>query len=677
LAIIAITVLVEYLFELSGSPQMPASTLQEGRSAFREKDWKMAEHAFLQALEAEPNSATAHKWLGMTYAAQEKYVLAEQPFRRACEIDPKEADVCYYWGRTLYSLSRFDAALRAYQRESPPRRGRTLLGMALALEALDRDPEAEKMYREAIRAGEKQAAADFEKFQRKRSAPGVSSPEILFDPKDLPVTVRNGATGDKRLIETMIAGVAVLDYDGDGWPDIYICNGNGEANALLRNNRDGSFTDVAALAGVEARGYSMGVASADFDNDGRPDLFVTGVQTNHLFRNRGDGTFQELPFPQDGNWAVAAAWLDYDNDGLLDLFVVRYVEWDESHEPYCGTPEYRQYCHPREYRPLANALYRNLGSGRFRDVSVESGIAAHLGKGMGVAVGDYDGDGRLDIFVANDTVPNFLFRNRGDGTFEESAAKAGVAFNENGATVSAMGAEFRDYNNDGREDLFVTALSNESFLLFRGKTPGAFEDVTLASGIAKATMPWTGWSNVMADFNNDGWKDLFTANGHVMDNAELSSGRQSKQPNLVLTNRRTSFAARTLPGIAFHRGVAWGDFDRDGKVDLVVTRLNEPAQVLWNRTAGAGNWIELDIWGNRSNQDAVGAWVEVETQTGKQWDRVAAWSGYGCSSSHRLHFGLGKSDRVSSITVRWPAGSVARLGDIAGGQIIDISEAPK
>ena len=482
--------------------------------------------------------------------------------------------------------------------DARPWRGKTLLGMALAMEALDRDSEAEKLYREAIRGRRETGGRRISKVSEEANVrPEFPRLRFCSTPRDLPVTVRNGATGDKRLIETMIAGVAVLDYDGDGWPDIYICNGNGEANALLRNNRDGSFTDVASQAGVAARGYSMGVASADFDNDGHPDLFVTGVHTNHLFRNRGDGTFQELPFPQDGKWAVAAAWLDYDNDGLLDLFVVRYVEWDESREPYCGTPEYRQYCHPKEYRPLPNALYRNLGGGRFRDVSVESGIAAHLGKGMGVAAGDYDGDGRLDIFVANDTLPNFLFRNRGDGTFEESAAKAGVAFNENGVAVSAMGAEFRDYDNDGREDLFITALSNESFLLFKGKAPGAFQDMTLASGIAKATTPWTGWSSVMADFNNDGWKDLFTANGHVMDNAELSSGRQSKQPNLVLTNRRTSFAARTLPGVAFHRGLAWGDFDRDGRVDLVVTRLNEPAQVLWNRTVGAGNWIELDLWG--------------------------------------------------------------------------------
>lgn len=670
-------VLLERMFEPFAASQTIAGALQEGRKAFRERDWTKAERAFLQAAKAAPKSATAHKWLGMTYAAQEKYLPAELAFRRACEIDPEEQDVCYYWGRTLYSLSRFETALGAYERESRPWRGRTLLGMALALEALDRDAEAEKMYRDAIRAGEKQAAADFEKFQRKRSGHGVESTEIRFDTMDLPVIVRNGATGKKRLIETMISGVGVLDYNGDGWPDVYICNGDGEPNALLRNNRNGSFTNVASAAGVEARGYSMAVASADFDNDGHPDLFVTGVRVNHLFRNRGDGKFEELPFPQDAKWAVAAAWLDYDNDGRLDLFVVHYVEWDESRERYCGAAEFRQYCHPREYKPLANALYRNLGGGRFRDVSVESGIAAHLGKGMGVAVGDYDGDGRLDIFVANDTLPNFLFRNRGDGTFEEVAAKAGVAYSENGVAVSAMGAEFRDYDNDGREDLFITALSNESFLLFRSKRPGGFEDVTLASGIAKPTRPWTGWSNAMADFNNDGWKDLFTANGHVMDNAELSSGRQSRQPNLLLTNRRTSFGARTLPGEAFHRGLVAGDFDRDGRIDLVVTRLNEPAQILWNHTAGAGKWIELDLRGTNSNRDAIGAWVGVETPEGSQWNRVAAWSGYGCTSSRRLHFGLGKFDRAAAITIRWPAGSITRLEDVESGQILEISELPK
>jgi tetratricopeptide (TPR) repeat protein len=658
---------------LLAAAQASTSLLEQGQRAFRSRDWPKAEQLFQDAVRSRPASAPAYKWLGMTYVAQEKYALAEAPLRRACEIDAKEPEACYYWGRALFTLSRFEAALAAFDKDAKPWRGKTLLGMALALEALNRDAEAEKFYRDAIRAGDKNAPVDYEKFRRKQAPPGVASPEIRFEPRDLPVTVRNGAAGAKRLLETMIAGTAVLDFDGDGWPDIYICNGAGAPNALLRNNRDGTFTDVAARAGVEARGFSMGVAAADFDNDGWVDLFVTGVRANHLFHNRGDGTFEELSFPQDGKWAVAAAWFDYDNDGLLDLFVVHYVDWDETREIYCGTAEYRQYCHPKEYRPLANALYRNLGGGKFRDVSAESGIGAHLGKGMGVAIGDYDGDGRLDIFVANDTVPNFLFRNRGDGTFEESAVRAGVAFNENGVAVSSMGAEFRDYDNDGREDLFVTALSNETFTLFRNTGKGTFEDVTLASGIAKATMPWTGWSNVMADFNNDGWKDLFTANGHVMDNAELSSGRTSKQPNLVLTNGRRSFSARTLPGAAFHRGLAWGDFDRDGRVDLVVTRLNEPAQVLWNRTEGAGNWIAFDLQGSKSNRDAIGALVEVETAEGKQWDRVAGWSGYGCSSSRRLHFGLGRATRAA-VRVRWPSGSVTELPDVQAGREVQVRE---
>jgi enediyne biosynthesis protein E4 len=659
---------------LLGVAQGLTSLLQQGQNAFRAKDWPAAERLFSEAVRARPTSAVANKWLGMTFAAQEKYALAERLFHRACELDRREQDVCYYWGRTLYSLSRFEASLRAYETDPEPWRGKTLLGMALAYEALGRDTQADRFYRAAIRSGDKQAPIDYEKFRRKQPAAAFASPEIRFSAAELPAIVRNGADGKKRLIETMIAGVAVIDFDRDGWPDIYICNGGGFPNSLLRNNHDGTFSDVTARAGVGVPGYSMGVAAADFDNDGWTDLFVTGVHANHLFRNRQDGTFEELPLPQDGKWAVAAAWFDYDNDGLLDLFVVHYLAWNESEEKYCGTPEYRQYCHPKEYRPLANALYKNLGSGKFRDVSAASGIAMHLGKGMGVAVGDYDGDGRLDVFVANDTLPNFLFRNQGDGTFAEVAVEAGVAFNENGVAVSSMGAEFRDFDNDGREDLFVTTLSNETFTLFRNTGKRTFEDVTLSSGLAKASLPWTGWSNVVADFNNDGWKDLFTANGHVMDNAELSSGRHSKQPNLLLTNGRKSFTARTLAGAALHRGLAWGDFDRDGRIDLVVTRLNEPAQILWNRTEASGNWIAFDFEGSKSNRDGVGAWVELTTEEGKQWDRVAAWSGYGCSSSRTLHFGLGHANQVTFLRVLWPSGSVTELRDLPAGRVVRIRE---
>ena len=666
------------------------TAIDRGQSAFRAKEWAVAEKWFLEALRSQPSSASANKWLGMTYAAQEKYLPAEPLFRRACEIAPADPDTCYYFGRSLYLLSRFDAALLAFEKAlaTAQRRGRTLLGMALTLEALNRDAEAEQRYREALAAGEKQAQVDYEKFQRKRSTHAISSPEIRFDPKDLPFTVRNGALGARHLVETMIAGVGVLDFDNDGWPDIYVANGaklpslnKSDAsfhNALLRNNHDGTFTNIAVKAGVTGAGFSMGVAAADFDNDGRPDLFVTGVRGNRLYRNRGDGTFADVTETAgvggDGSWSVAAAWFDYDNDGRLDLFVVRYVQWDPAKEPVCGTKEFRQYCHPREFQPLSNLLYRNLGDGRFEDVSRATGIAAHQGKGMGVAVGDYNGDGRLDIFVSNDTMPNFLFHNRGAAGFEEVGLTAGVALNENGSPVSAMGAEFGDYDNDGREDLWITALTNETFPLFRNTGKMSFVDVTLAAGVGRPSLPWSGWSNAMADFNNDGWKDLFAANGHVMDNAELSSGRKSRQPNLLLTNGRTGFVGQTLPGEAFHRGLAAADFDRDGRVDLVVTRLNEPARILWNRTEQAGNWIALALEGTTSNRDAIGAWVEVETSLGRQWNRVPAASGYGCTPSRLMNFGLGSATAATRIRVRWPSGKVQELTAPVVNRVIRVVE---
>jgi hypothetical protein len=504
--------------------------------------------------------------------------------------------------------------------------------------------------------------------------------------------LHNGATGRLHQIELMPGGVAAFDFDNDGCTDLYFTNGAaipGLAktgpefyNRLYRNRCDGTFEDVTDKAGVAGEGYSMAVATADFDNDGLPDIFVAGVDRNILYRNLGGGRFADVTAqaglsgvdPQLGKlWSVSAGWFDYDNDGWLDLFVSNYVAWDPKSEPQCGPPDGRFYCHPDAYRGLPNQLFHNNHDGTFTDVSRKSGIAAHVGKGMGVVFADFDRDGFTDVFVANDSMRNFLFRNRGDGTFEEVATQAGVALNENGVAISGMGAEFRDYDNDGREDLFVTALSNETFELFHNQR-GRFEDVSLASGIAKASLPWTGWSTVMADFNNDGWKDLFTANGHVMDNAELSSGRQSMQPNLVLTNTRKSFSGGTLPGAALHRGLAWGDFDRDGRVDLIVTRLNQPAQILWNRSEGANQWIEVDLRGTKSNRDAIGAWVEVDTAEGKQWDRVAGWSGYGCSSSHQLHFGLGSAHRAARIIVQWPAGSVTRLEDVPAGQVVKIEE---
>lgn len=520
---------------------------------------------------------------------------------------------------------------------------------------------------------------------------------IAFRPSALPMTVNNGAQGDKHLIETMNAGVAVFDFDGDGWPDIFVSNGAsvpslkkqgaGFSNRLFRNNHDGTFSDVTARAHLEGDGYSMGVAAGDFDNDGKVDLFVAGVRSNHLYRNLGNGVFEDVTASAgvggDGEWAVAAGWFDFDNDGLLDLFVVRYVKWDPDAETFCGIPAdpagdktaVRQYCNPRKYRPLSNLLYHNLGNGRFEDVSAASGIAKSLGKGMGVAFGDYDANGRPDIFVANDTMPNFLFHNEGGGRFREMAVEAGVAYNENGRAISSMGVDFRDLDNDGREDLFVTALPDESFPLFRNLGRGRFEDATYRSGIAGASLPFGGWSTGGYDFDNDGRKDIFVAGGNVMDNAEASSARHSRQPNLLFRNLgKSKFDLMQLPGAAMHRGAAFGDFDRDGKVDVVVTSLNEQPQILWNRTTGSGHWLDLRLQGTRTNRDGIGAWIHFRTASGDQWNRVETSVGYGGSSDRVAHFGLGNDKVALAIEILWPSGVKQSLNDVSADQLLELRE---
>ncbi|MDZ4797537.1 MAG: FG-GAP-like repeat-containing protein [Bryobacteraceae bacterium] len=686
------------------------SDLQRGAEAFRKQDFPAAEAALRQAVSKNP-SALGWKLLGLTYSAQEKYAAAEAPLRRACDLNPREDKACYYLGRVLYSLMRYAEAEKAFgvaQRMQPAERGRILRGLGLAQEALGKDAEAERSYRDAIRAGEGRARVEYGMFLynhgraveaipllRDAGAKGEltrveaavraagslpvakqtpATTGVTFRAMPLPMIVRNGATGAKHLPETMLGGVAVFDFDGDGWPDIFVANGaelpsqtrpdKSWSNRLFRNNRDGTFTDVTEPSGLAGSGYSMGVAAADFDNDGRTDLFVAGLSANKLYWNRGDGKFDDVTDKAgvrgDGRWSVAAGWFDYDRDGRLDLFVVRYVEWVPRHEPFCGDRKanYRTYCHPEHYKALSNAVYHNEGNGNFRDVSVETGVAAHRAKGMGVAFGDFDGDGWPDVFVANDSVPNFLFHNLQGRGFDEVALAAGVALNSDGAPRSSMGVDFRDYDNDGREDLFITDLSNERFLLFRNVGNGEFADAAGVTGIAAASLPWTGWSTGLYDFNNDGSKDIFVSGGHVMDNAERTSGRQSKQPNLLFLNRGKggTFALQQLPGEALHRGAAFGDFDRDGRIDVVVTALNQPPEVLWNTTAPAGHWIGLRLTGTKSNRDGIGARVHVVTASGEQWNRVTTSVGYSGSSHPAVHFGLGSDKEVKLLEIDWPSG---------------------
>jgi enediyne biosynthesis protein E4 len=706
-------------------PSPQESPIDRGIRAFGRRDFPEAERMFRLAVATHPESARAHKLLGMTFVAQEDYRQALEPLQKACSIDPGEENACYYLGRNFFSLGRFAESREVLEQElgRSPSAGRVLLGLALVLERLGLPADAEHRFKSAISAGETRARVEYGLFLY-RSGRGQESLEVLrragatdelkrirqsvdsvvapatadsrvsdvkFEPVSLEMVVRNGATGNKHLIETMIAGVAVADFDNDGRPDIFVANGAESpglrktspdfSNRLFRNGGGGRFTDVTAAAGLRGDGYCMGVAAADFDNDGWTDIFVTGVRANHLYRNRGDGTFADdtaaAGVKGDGNWAVAAAWFDYDLDGFLDLFVVNYVEWDPAREIRCDAsyPGTRAYCHPRYYKPVPNALYRNLGNGKFRDVSAESGIEAYPGKGMGVAVGDYDLDGRPDVFVANDTTANFLFHNEGGGRFSETGLLAGVAFNTNGTPVSSMGADFRDLDNDGREDIVVTALTNETFPLFRNLGNGLFADVAAPLRLTAESMPWSGWGTGAFDLNNDGWKDIFTANGHAVDNVDLLGGRTARQKNTVFLNQAGGrFRSEALPSEALHRGCAFGDLDGDGKIDVAVTRLNEAPVVLMNRTEGSGNWIRFRLRGTRSNRDGIGALVSIESSRGRQWNRVASSVGYGGSSEPVVHFGLGEDAEIRNATVRWPSGVTQELGRLPAGRVHEVVE---
>jgi hypothetical protein len=504
--------------------------------------------------------------------------------------------------------------------------------------------------------------------------------------------LRNSATPEKHQVETMPGGVAVLDYDNDGLPDIYFTNGAARGtleksepsfwNRLYRNRGKGVFEDVTEKAGVAGAGYSMGVAAGDYDNDGHADLFVAGVNRNILYRNRGDGTFEDvtakagLAVKGAKPWSIAAGWFDYDNDGDLDLFVVNYVKWNPATEPFCGDAQrrFRTYCHPKFYEGLPNTLYRNNGDRTFTDVSAGTGVGAHIGKGMGIAFADYDGDGDLDVFVANDTTADFLFRNDGGGKFTEVGLRAGVAFNDDGRALSSMGVDFRDVDNDGLPDLFVTALANETFPLYRNTGKGLFADITYPSLVGRATLAYSGWGAGIYDFNNDGWKDLFAANGDVNDNTELFSSRASRQRNIVLVSRGDRTFTPVVAGeAALHRGAAFADFDGDGRVDVVLTRLNEPAVLLRN-TSPAGHWIGVRLEGRKSNGDGIGARVRIATEAGEQWNHATTSVGYASSSERGVHFGIGKTARVKLIEVTWPGGAVQTMRDVAGDRWLHVRE---
>jgi len=513
---------------------------------------------------------------------------------------------------------------------------------------------------------------------------------------------QNSPTANKNQVETMVAGVALLDYDGDGYLDIYLVNGAALPslqkespaywNRLFRNNHDGTFTDVTERAGLAGAGYGMGVAVGDYDNDGRPDLFLANVTGNQLFHNNGDGTFTDVTAKaglagaqMNGKkmWSVGAGWFDYNNDGLLDLFVVNYCVWEVNKDPYCALKNgMRAYCHPTVYASLHNTLYRNNGDGTFTDVSQETGIAEHMGKGMSVSFADYDGDGFLDAFVTNDTTPAFLFHNLGGKRFEEVGVAAGVAYAPDGSTLSGMGSDFRDVNNEGRPDIWYTAVEHQSFPLLINSGHGDFDDLTWASGL-QATTEMSGWGNGIYDFDNDGWKDLFVARANVLDNiSELIPSRKYPESNSIFRNLENGkfqeVSAAAGPDFqleAAHRGAAFGDLDNDGRVDVVVSVLGGQVKLFHNISDTGNHWVLLKLVGTKSNRMGIGAQIHITTEDGRsQWNEVTTAVGYASSSDSRVHFGLGKNQRIKDLEIRWPSGIKQTLHDLAVDRILTIEE---
>jgi hypothetical protein len=508
-------------------------------------------------------------------------------------------------------------------------------------------------------------------------------------------------TSKKYLIETMGSGAALFDYDNDGRLDIFFANGAPlsdptapatipqkagpkDWNRLYHQKEDGTFEDVTEKAGLAGAGYDMGVAVGDYDNDGYEDLYVTGYGGNHLYHNNGNGTFSDVTEAAGiggSGWSSSAAWVDLDNDGRLDLVVLRYLKWDFA-DLWCGEHRegYRAYCHPDLFQPMVPLVYHNDGNGHFTEVAAKIGLDKP-GKGLGIAIADYDRDGHTDIFVANDSMLEFLYHNKGNGTFEEVGLPDEVAVDGDGRTYAGMGVDFSDYNNDGLPDLIVTSLANQKYALYRNNGDGSFTYASYMSGVAEATLLHSGWGVAFLDYDNDGWKDLIVAQGHDIDNIQVTFPQfRYKEPMLLMHNDGKHFVdVSRISGDAFHeawvgRGLIAGDIWNDGHVDVVVTTNGGPSYILRNETPTSNHWLGIKLVGHQSNRDGIGAEIKLTTSKGTQFATVSTAGSYLSSNDKRAHFGLGSDAAARSVEIRWPSGTLQTLKNVSGDRVLVVDE---
>ncbi len=513
-------------------------------------------------------------------------------------------------------------------------------------------------------------------------------------------------TSHKYLIETMGSGVAAFDFDNDGRLDLFFVNGApitdtmakgavpkkagpADWDRLYHQKKDGTFEDVTERSGLKGIGYGMGVAVGDFDNDGFEDLYVTAYGGNRLYHNNGNGTFTDVtessgtggPTTPGETWSTSAAWVDLDNDGMLDLVVLRYVKWDWDDE-FCGEHRegYRAYCHPDIFPAIRPLVYHNDGKGHFTEVGERIGLNTP-GKGLGIAIADFDRDGKVDVAIANDSMLEHLYRNKGHGMFEETGLAAEVAVDGDGRTYAGMGIDFADYNNDGLPDLVITNLANQKYALYRNNGDGSFTYDTYVSGLARMTLLHSGWGIRFLDYDNDGLKDLLIAQGHDLDTVELTYPQlHYKEPMLLARNTGKGFVdVSAQSGAVFQqpwvsRGLAVGDLDNDGRVDAVVTTNGGAAHILHNETKTGNHWLTLNLVGHKSNRDGIGAEVKLVTSHGAQYQTVSTAGSYLSSNDKRVSFGLGADTSAAAIEIHWPSGIVQRMEHVAGDQVLRVEE---